>query len=72
MIYPLVREMAADGAPTRVSVAVACGLLGFSEQAYYPRRILVEELPVRSVDREFDAAQVGGKTVRAGDSAGSQ
>ena len=35
MIYPLVREMAADGAPTRVSVAVACGLLGFSEQAYY-------------------------------------
>ena len=35
MIYPLVREMAATGAPVRVPVAVTCRVLGFSEQAYY-------------------------------------
>lgn len=35
MIYPLVREMAAAGAPVRVPVAVACRVLGFTEQAYY-------------------------------------
>ncbi len=35
MIYPLVREMAAAGARVRVPVAVACRVLGFSEQAYY-------------------------------------
>ena len=35
MIYPLVREMAATGARVRVPVAVACRVLGFSEQAYY-------------------------------------
>ena len=34
MIYPLVREMAAAGAPVRVPVAVACRVLGFTEQAY--------------------------------------
>ena len=35
MIYPLVREMAAADAPIRVPVAVACRVLGFTEQAYY-------------------------------------
>ncbi|QIM16370.1 IS3 family transposase [Leucobacter insecticola] len=35
MISPLVQEMAAPGAPVRVPVAVACRVLGFSEQAYY-------------------------------------
>lgn len=35
MIYPLVREMAAAGAPIRVPVAVASRVLGFTEQAYY-------------------------------------
>lgn len=35
MIYPLVREMAATAAPVRVPVAVACRVLGFSNQAYY-------------------------------------
>lgn len=35
MIYPLVREMAAPGARVRVPVAVACRVLGFSEQGYY-------------------------------------
>ena len=35
MIYPLVKEMAAVGAPVRVPVAVACRVLGFSKQAYY-------------------------------------
>lgn len=35
MIYPLVREMAAAGAPIRVPVVVACRVLGFSPQAYY-------------------------------------
>ncbi|WP_380174398.1 IS3 family transposase [Kineococcus sp. DHX-1] len=34
MIYPLVRDLAADG----VSVAVTCRVLGFSEQAYYKWR----------------------------------
>jgi len=31
MMFPLVRELAADG----VAVAVTCGVLGFSRQAYY-------------------------------------
>ena len=35
MIYPLVKEMAAVGAPVRVPVAVACRILGFSTQGYY-------------------------------------
>ena len=35
MIFPLVREMAAAGAPIRVPVAVACRVLGFSTQGYY-------------------------------------
>lgn len=35
MIYPLVKEMAAVGAPVRVPVAVACRVLGFSKQGYY-------------------------------------
>ncbi|SCQ57615.1 ISMsm7, transposase orfB [Propionibacterium freudenreichii] len=35
MIYPLVKEMAAVGAPLRVPVAVACRILGFSTQGYY-------------------------------------
>ncbi|GAA1130226.1 hypothetical protein GCM10009643_11590 [Microbacterium aurantiacum] len=34
-MFPLVRELAAAGAPVRVSVAVACRVLGFSKQAYY-------------------------------------
>ena len=35
MIYPLVKEMAAVGAPLRVPVAVAGRVLGFSKQGYY-------------------------------------
>lgn len=35
MIYLLVREMAAAGNSVRVPAAVACRVLGFSEQAYY-------------------------------------
>ncbi len=34
-MFPLVHEMAATGARDRVPVAVACRVLGFSEQAYY-------------------------------------
>ena len=34
-MFPLVRELAAAGTPSRVSVAVACRVLGFSKQAYY-------------------------------------
>ncbi|MFC4855995.1 IS3 family transposase [Actinophytocola glycyrrhizae] len=33
--FPLVRELAAAGAPVRVSVAVTCRVLGISRQAYY-------------------------------------
>ena len=35
MMYPLVRELAARDAPTRVPVAVSCRVLNFSRQAYY-------------------------------------
>ncbi len=34
-MYPLVRDLAAAGAPVRVPVAVACRVLKFSSQAYY-------------------------------------
>jgi len=34
MVLPLVREMAAAGAPIRVPAAVACEVLGFSRQGY--------------------------------------
>jgi len=37
-MYPLVRELAAAGAPIRVPVAVTCRVLGFSRQAYYKWR----------------------------------
>jgi len=35
MIYPLVRDLAAPGAPVRVPVAVTCRVLGFYAQAFY-------------------------------------
>lgn len=35
MIFPVVRELAAAGAPIRVPVTVACRVLGRSTQAYY-------------------------------------
>ncbi|MGY5884778.1 hypothetical protein [Modestobacter lacusdianchii] len=35
MIYPLVRELAASGAPVRVPVAVTCRVLGLARQPYY-------------------------------------
>ncbi|WP_156809118.1 IS3 family transposase [Arthrobacter sp. TB 23] len=35
MMYPLVRELAAQDAPVRVPVAVSCRVLNFSRQAYY-------------------------------------
>jgi putative transposase len=35
MIYPLVRDLAANDAPVRVPVAVTCRVLGFSTQAFY-------------------------------------
>lgn len=34
-VLPLVREMAATGAPIRVPVAVALRVLGLSRQGYY-------------------------------------
>ncbi|MBB4912780.1 hypothetical protein H4W32_001594 [Actinophytocola algeriensis] len=34
-MFPLVRELAAAGAPIRVPVAVTCRVLGISRQAYY-------------------------------------
>jgi len=34
-MYPLVRDLAAKGAPFRVPVVVACRVLGFSKQSYY-------------------------------------
>ena len=37
-MFPLVRELAAVGAPVRVPVAVTCRVLGISRQAYYQWR----------------------------------
>jgi putative transposase len=37
-VFPLVREMAAAGAPIRVPVVVACRVLGLSTQGYYQWR----------------------------------
>lgn len=50
MMYPLVREMAAPGAPIRVPVAVACRVLGFSKQAYY--QWLQRPLSAREIEEE--------------------
>ncbi len=49
-MYPLVREMAATGARVRVPVAVACRVLGFSEQAYY--QWLKQPVSAREVEEE--------------------
>lgn len=35
MMYPLVRDLAAKGAPLRVPITVACRVLGFSPQAFH-------------------------------------
>ena len=35
MMYPLVRDLAAFDAPTRVQVAVACRVLGLTKQAFH-------------------------------------
>lgn len=35
MMYPLVRDLAAEGADLRVPVVVSCRALGFSTQAFY-------------------------------------
>ena len=35
MMYPLVRELAAPGAPIRVPVAVTCRVLQLARQPYY-------------------------------------
>ncbi len=35
MIYPLVRELAATGAPLRVPVAVTCRVLKIATQPFY-------------------------------------
>jgi hypothetical protein len=51
-VFPLVRELAAAGAPVRVSVAVACRVLGFSKQAYY------QWLANPVSDRDWDEAHL--------------
>lgn len=52
MIYPLVRELAATGAPIRVPVAVTCRVLKIAKQPYY--RWLKD--PVS--DRDWDEAHL--------------
>lgn len=52
MIYPLVRELAAAGAPVRVPVAVTCRVLKIAKQPYY--RWLAD--PVS--DRDWDDAHL--------------
>ncbi len=51
-MFPLVRELAVAGAPVRVSVAVACRVLGFSKQAYY------QWLANPVSDRDWDEAHL--------------
>jgi transposase InsO family protein len=51
-VFPLVRELAATGAPVRVSVAVACRVLGFSKQAYH------QWLANPVSDRDWDEAHL--------------
>lgn len=74
MIYPLVREMAAAGAPVRVPAAVACRVLGFSKQAYYqwlqtPRsaREIEEEYLTRVLWELHEEDEEGGYRVLADD-----
>lgn len=45
MIYPLVRELAATGAPVRVPVAVTCRVLTIAKQPFY--RWLASPVPDR-------------------------
>jgi putative transposase len=52
MIYPLVRELAATGAPMRVPVAVTCRVLKIAKQPFY--RWLAD--PVS--DRDWGDAQL--------------
>ena len=50
IVFPLVREMAAAGAPVKVPVAVACRVLGLSRQGYY------QWLPDPVSQRDWDDA----------------
>ena len=59
MIYPLVRELAAAGAPVRVPVAVTCRVLKIAKQPFY--RWLAS--PVS--DRDWDDAQLVNAAVDA-------
>lgn len=51
-MFPLVRELAAAGTRSGVSVAVACRVLGFSKQAYY------QWLRKPLSDRDWDEAHL--------------
>ena len=59
MIYPLVRELAATGAPIRVPVAVTCRVLKIAKQPYY--RWL--NFPVST--RDWDDAQLTNAAIDA-------
>lgn len=52
MIYPLVRELAATGAPIRVPVAVTCRVLKIAKQPFY------RWLKAPVCDRDWDDAQL--------------
>ncbi len=52
MIYPLVRELAAAGAPVRVPVVVTCRVLKIAKQPFY--RWLQRPFS----DRDWDEAQL--------------
>lgn len=73
-MFPLVREMAAPGAPIRVPVAVACRVLGFSKQAYYQwlkqpvsAREAEEELLIGVLRKLHEEDEEGGYRVLADD-----
>ena len=59
MIYPLVRELAATGAPIRVPVAVTCRVLKIAKQPFY--RWL--KAPVST--RDWDDAQLTNAAIDA-------
>ena len=58
MKFPLVRELAAEGFPVRLT----CGVLGFSHQAYY--KWLADPVSKREWDYVVPTYRGGGRTSR--------
>ena len=53
MMYPLVRELAATGAPVGVPVSVTCRVLGLARQPYY--RWIVQPVTAAELEEAYRA-----------------